>query len=954
MKRTFAALLLTVAVILPAISQRPILVGHRGSSYGVENSVESFTNGAKLGYEYLETDFKVTADKQLVCTHDDDLSRLGGSTLTIAGSTLAQLQEVPLTQTRLGTTYTGRLCSAQEYLDVCKEYNVRPLIELKWATGINSNDCSNIPLLIKLVEDNGFRNKCIIMTSMKPCLEYIRTHYPDIELQFLTGQYWANHFDWCVQWGIDADIQAGYFDKTTVQKYHDADLKVNMWTTNTADGYKQYGNMGCDFITTDNLDSKDLPDLDPEATNPPNTFDFPNHEAQTKGWYTPLPENESLLPDGMSGMKYRKAIMRDGIWYLLTAGAGTNSPIALTAADATLKRMSTEGIVGTVMDISMTSDGILVGCVVPAPFDNKVVLYQWADADSNPEALCTVDIPAEAGVTAAGQALAVSGRLANLRVAVTAETVDAALLVTATIKSGAVSTDGVKTVSVPLLKGTDLTKARITPSHVSRRNLFVETPAGSADMQVFDLEGTEAKTISTLPAQLDNNILGGLSQLRYANKVYALVPQNLGGKYTAQIADVTSGFATPAALTDALPTMEYTGFGATGFSRSDGLTILHIITDKALASYVMDKTEEEVVYDVDLELITEWKKSINTGAKPSEIDGNAQQGTAVNGIFYINDSATKKLHLYDKNGYMGNISGGAGYGCCRDDAGNIILRNDKLTSTSHSFLIYPAGTNVSNATTPVELSATVLVEGQTNFINASGDVLNGTGYIYMYPNKSTNINIIQLREGKITGCTKSDDVKVAGSTAGYVIGIDNNPDHFIYNVRNSGIYEYKSGTNNDISTTRAITTAPARNSTGGLAYFKLRGNQILVHNSGANYNGGFTVRNITDGDNVVTNVDPIGNAGYTNGNVSTFNWLIPEMKNINEWTIYQYCPANGIAVYTLRDKLNGVDDILMSDTGASDAAVEYFNLQGIRLDNPTPGQLVIRRQGRTAAKVIVR
>lgn len=954
MKRTFATLLMTIAVILPAISQRPILVGHRGSSYGVENSVESFTNGAKLGYEYLETDFKVTADKQLVCTHDDDLSRLGGSTLTIAGSTLAQLQEVPLTQTRLGTTYTGRLCSAQEYLDVCKEYNVRPLIELKWATGINSNDCSNIPLLIKLVEDNGLRNKCIIMTSMKPCLEYIRTHYPDIELQFLTGQYWANHFDWCVQWGIDADIQAGYFDKTTVQKYHDADLKVNMWTTNTADGYKQYGNMGCDFITTDNLDSKDLPDLDPEATNPPNTIDFPNLEAQTKGWYTPLPENESLLPDGLSGMKYRKAIMRDGIWYLLTAGAGTNTPIALTAADVTLKRMSTEGIAGTVMDISMTSDGILVGCVVPAPFDNKVVLYQWADADSKPEALCTVDIPAEAGVAAAGQALAVSGRLANLRVAVTAETADAALLVTATIKSGTVSADGVKTVSVPLLKGTDLTKVRITPSHVSRRNLFVETPAGSADMQVFDLEGTEAKTISTLPAQLGNNILGGLTQLRYANKVYALVPLSAVDKYTAQIADITTGFATPAPMADVLPAIEYTDFGATGFSHGDGVTILHIITDKALASYVMDKTEEEVVYDVDLELITEWEKSINTGAKPAEIDGNAQQGTAVNGIFYINDSGTKKLHLYDKNGYMGNISGGAGYGCCRDDAGNIILRNDKLTSTSHSFLIYPAGTDVSNATTPVELSATVLVGGQTNFINASGDVLNGTGYIYMYPNKSTNINIIQLREGKITGCTKSDDVKVAGSTAGYVVGIDNNPDHFIYNVRNSGIYEYKSGTNNDISTTRAGTTAPARNSTGGLAYFKLRGNQILVHNSGANYNGGFTVRNITGGDNVVTNVDPIGNAGYTNGNVSTFNWLIPEMKNINEWTIYQYCPANGIAVYTLRDKLNGVDDILMSDTADSDAAVEYFNLQGIRLDNLTPGQLVIRRQGRTAAKVIVR
>ena len=182
---------------MSAVSAKPIFVGHRGSLYGLENSVESFTNGAKMGYQYLETDIKVTKDLQFVCTHDDDLTRLGG-TLSIASSTLEQLQAEPLSQTRGGVAYTGRLCSAKEYLDVCRQYNVRPLIELKWATGINSNDCSNIPLLIKFIEEQGFRDKCIILTSMKPCLEYIRKNYPDITLQFLTGQYWANHFDWCV------------------------------------------------------------------------------------------------------------------------------------------------------------------------------------------------------------------------------------------------------------------------------------------------------------------------------------------------------------------------------------------------------------------------------------------------------------------------------------------------------------------------------------------------------------------------------------------------------------------------------------------------------------------------------------------------------------------------------------------------------------------------------------
>ena len=70
------------------------MVGHRGSDVGLENSVESFTAGALRGYEYLETDWKLTADSQFVCSHDDSTTRLGG-TLALATSTLAELQAEP-------------------------------------------------------------------------------------------------------------------------------------------------------------------------------------------------------------------------------------------------------------------------------------------------------------------------------------------------------------------------------------------------------------------------------------------------------------------------------------------------------------------------------------------------------------------------------------------------------------------------------------------------------------------------------------------------------------------------------------------------------------------------------------------------------------------------------------------------------------------------------------------
>lgn len=46
----------------------------------------------------------------------------------------------------------------------------------------------------------------------------------------------------------------------------------------------------------------------------------------------------------------------------------------------------------------------------------------------------------------------------------------------------------------------------------------------------------------------------------------------------------------------------------------------------------------------------------------------------------------------------------------------------------------------------------------------------------------------------------------------------------------------------------------------------------------------------------------------------------------------------------------GVEDV---DTDATDAPVEYFNLQGVRVDNPGAG-IFIRRQGKTVTKVVVK
>lgn len=245
-------ILTTLLFITLKISAQPYIVGHRGSQWGVENTAEAFINGALKGYHYLECDIKVAGDGTIVVSHDDSTKRLGGN-LAVNKASLDELKAETYTQTRSGITYTGSICTLAEYLDICAEYNVLPLIELKWATGINSNDQSGIPTLVQLIEEKGFRNRCVILTSMKPCLEYLRTRYPDIDLQHLSWKYSRKNFKWCKQWHINADIHHSAINRRIIKKYHNACLKINTWTINSNSTYKKYAQIGCDFITTDNL-----------------------------------------------------------------------------------------------------------------------------------------------------------------------------------------------------------------------------------------------------------------------------------------------------------------------------------------------------------------------------------------------------------------------------------------------------------------------------------------------------------------------------------------------------------------------------------------------------------------------------------------------------------------------------------------------------------------------------
>ena len=255
-------MLIVLALAVDVWAWKPLFVGHRGCNIGVENTAEAYRNGVDVyGYDGLECDVRVTRDGYYVISHDETTERLGGS-LTVADATLAELRAEQYTQTRGGTTYTGHICTVDEYLAICVEKGVFPVIELKWTTGINNNDMSNFDGLARLVIDHGLADKVIFLTSMKKSQEYIAEHYPQFTRQWLCNKGWQDNQDWCRQYGLIPSISIGNFDASTVKMFHKMGLNVAMWTVDSEDNYLKYGNMGVYMMTCNSLNPSEMPELE--------------------------------------------------------------------------------------------------------------------------------------------------------------------------------------------------------------------------------------------------------------------------------------------------------------------------------------------------------------------------------------------------------------------------------------------------------------------------------------------------------------------------------------------------------------------------------------------------------------------------------------------------------------------------------------------------------------------
>lgn len=230
-------------------SDNVTLVAHRGMrSVAPENTTASFTEAGKHGYWGAECDVYRTKDGVWIISHDSHTYRMMDKSAFIEKKTYEELMDMNVDNGVNIDKYEDlKICSLEEYLDICKKYNMTPVIELK---GKNNTEYYN-----EIVElANQFEVNPVYISFHIENLQTMR-RLTQCKMYYLVQKISeddiqdAKSIENC---GIDFNGNKDKnFKSDIIKKCQDAGLELGAWTINEEDDLQKLEQYGVTLITTD-------------------------------------------------------------------------------------------------------------------------------------------------------------------------------------------------------------------------------------------------------------------------------------------------------------------------------------------------------------------------------------------------------------------------------------------------------------------------------------------------------------------------------------------------------------------------------------------------------------------------------------------------------------------------------------------------------------------------------
>lgn len=212
-------------------------VGHRGAkAFETENTLESFRKAIELGANAVELDVRISGDKKLILSHDDNLKRVFVRDVRINEASLDELKQ--LTENRIVT-----LEEALYFIDSKVE---KILVELK-ETGYERN-------VLDIIREEKLEDRAIVVSFHEDALATVRS----LDMKIETGLIYTK-----IKKPIEVALKLNaqyliplyrFVHRRDIAKAHKNNLKVIVWTINSKMEAEVYIAKGVDGIATDKPD----------------------------------------------------------------------------------------------------------------------------------------------------------------------------------------------------------------------------------------------------------------------------------------------------------------------------------------------------------------------------------------------------------------------------------------------------------------------------------------------------------------------------------------------------------------------------------------------------------------------------------------------------------------------------------------------------------------------------
>lgn len=224
-------------------------VSHRGNSrVAPENSLPAFQQANTWG---VETDLRLTKDRQWIIMHDDSVDRMTNGSGLISELTLAEIQQLRIDYGKNVESYDQSqliVPTLEDYLAAMQYYQKIPLIDLK-PTDLTAEDYDSLAYLLDYY---GFGEAGMVISFDFLHLQEIKQRLPNIHVQLLSDELNEQVIAAVYHLGSNAGLDIRYDNLMSqvdlVTQAQAIGLKVNAWTIPKKE-WKQAEKIGVDFIT---------------------------------------------------------------------------------------------------------------------------------------------------------------------------------------------------------------------------------------------------------------------------------------------------------------------------------------------------------------------------------------------------------------------------------------------------------------------------------------------------------------------------------------------------------------------------------------------------------------------------------------------------------------------------------------------------------------------------------